>query len=216
MRFYEAGERSAGICETCRSKVQTRMEYRDYTPTGWSVTVPEVLVAACERCDNVVAVPHQSTFQINAFRDQEPHASKPIEARVPRALNELLGLVVYSLGGPPKQVVPSLIRYYLSQVTSSTEVAKAVCLRSDDSLAKGKKENRIAFRAPEKQYIDAYLAAKAVGIKSPGAMIRGLVLLVADDCKVERMGSNGLVLHTKQDEKSHERHEFVKNLVRIV
>ena len=68
MRLYRSGDRSAGICEHCQARVNIRMEYRDYTPSGWGVTVPDVLVAVCERCGEVVGIPHQSTPRINEYR----------------------------------------------------------------------------------------------------------------------------------------------------
>jgi hypothetical protein len=74
MRFFQAGDRSVGICEHCRRKVATRMEYRDYAPTGWNVTVADVLIAACEACGAVVNVPHQSMPKINALRPAQTSA----------------------------------------------------------------------------------------------------------------------------------------------
>jgi YgiT-type zinc finger domain-containing protein len=70
MKPYQEGDRSAGICETCRSKVTTRMTSRHYTPAGRDVAVPDVLVAVCERCGDVVGIPHQSTLKINEYREE--------------------------------------------------------------------------------------------------------------------------------------------------
>ena len=77
MNLYVAGDRSAAICERCRRRVETRMEFRDYMPPGWTRLVPDVLVAVCVVCDEVVAISHQSMPTINRFRPPDSGADSP-------------------------------------------------------------------------------------------------------------------------------------------
>lgn len=58
---YEEGDHSAGICPECRKLVHTTFRSSGESPT--------VLIAFCNECDVMVAIPHQSTPKINAKRD---------------------------------------------------------------------------------------------------------------------------------------------------
>lgn len=185
MKFYRAGDRSAGICESCHSKVATRMEYRDYSPPGWDVTVPEVLVAVCETCDQVVSIPHQSTPRINEYRKAKPETESTvtIEARVSREIDEALDLVTVTLGGSAKAIRPAMMRFYLAQMGSKPIVAEAVKKRSI-SLVKGPADRRIVVKLTHRQWVQVQKASKMVGIKSRSDLIRGVAMLAAEDCRI--------------------------------
>jgi hypothetical protein len=184
MKLYQAGDRSVGICESCRSKVMTRLVYRDYTPTGWDVTVPDVLVAVCDRCDSVVGIPHQSTPKINEFRKEKASTREGVEARIPRGIAEALELVTASLGGDPKLVRPAVIRYYLNLVARDPKVAEEVKKGSLSQLAAGKADRRLAVKVPRRFWEPAWSAAKVAGITSKGQLLRGVAVLAADDFQI--------------------------------
>lgn len=184
MKVYTEGDRSAGICESCRARVATRMEYRDYTPPGWTVTVPDVLLGVCERCGGVVSVPHQSTHKINRYREATPRLMKPLAVRVPRQLDEALGLVGSTLGGPSQLVLPAVIRFYLAQVAASDRVAALVKARCDDFQGTGKSDTRIIVRVAPGQLDGIVPAMRRVGIRNKAELLRGVVGLAARDCGI--------------------------------
>jgi hypothetical protein len=209
MKFYRAGDHSTGICEACRSKVVTRMEYRDYRPPDWDVTVPGVLVAVCDKCNQVVGIPHQSTPRINDYRKVKPdtHSTVSIGARVPREIEEALDLVTVTLGGPAKAIRPAVIRYYLTQMGKQTEVAQAV-KRQAASIVKGPANRRIVVKVTSGQWAKVLKASKRAGIKSKSDLIRGVALLAAEDCQIDFGGSAAVI-----DKKSRNRRAFLKQLV---
>jgi hypothetical protein len=210
MKLYRAGDRSAGICEQCHSKVFTRMEYRDYTPPGWSVVVPEVLVALCERCDHVVSIPHQSTPRINAHRKtkSEKDLVSSIEARVPREIDEALDLLAVVLGGEAKSIRPAVIRYYLAQVASKIAVAEAVKNRSARTMT-GAADRRIAIKLQVGLRSRVMKASRAVGIRSTSELLRGVAVLAAEDCKIALCDPNYAVV---DDKESRHRRSFLKQM----
>ena len=61
MKVYEVGDKSKAVCEDCESLVSTTFEYRDVPFDNGRGTVKGVLAEVCNRCDNVVALPAQST-----------------------------------------------------------------------------------------------------------------------------------------------------------
>lgn len=69
MRHIKEGDRSRGVCEGCRKLVNTRLRRRTVTLARPHYTeVPGVLVACCEDCWRIVAIPHQSMPEINRAR----------------------------------------------------------------------------------------------------------------------------------------------------
>jgi hypothetical protein len=215
MRLYQDGDRSAGICETCRSRVTTRMTYRDYTPTGWDVTVPDVLVAVCDRCGEVVGVPHQSTPKINEYRKEKDSAREGVEARVPRAIAEALELVTASLGGEPRLVRPAVIRYYLNLVARDPGVAEAVKLGSMKRLATGRADRRLAVKVLRRHWEPAWSAAKAAGITNKGQLLRGVAVLAADDFQISTDSSDDRIA-PKVTRAARSRNEFLRTLAKTV
>jgi len=212
MRLYRAGDPSAGVCEACRRTVRTRMEYRDYTPAGWSVTVPDVLVSACEACGGVVGVPHQSTPRINEYRPAGGDQSRGIEARVPRGIEDALELVVATLGGQPKAVRPAVLRYYLGLVARSPEVAEAVKVRSAGPLAMGKAGRRLAVKLPARQRAETLSAMRDAGIGGAGQLLRGVAALAAEDCAIS-YGQAGPAT-PRPDKASRARRAFLEEMAR--
>jgi len=69
MKFYEAGEKSKAICAQCQMLVTTTFRYRDVPFDDGEGIVKDILVAVCNICDTVVAIPAQSTPAIRRARE---------------------------------------------------------------------------------------------------------------------------------------------------
>lgn len=212
MRLYQADERSVGICESCGCKVSTRMEYRDYTPTGSMVTVPDVLVAVCEHCKSVVGIPHQSTPKINRCLKVKPPRMKPIAVRVSRVLEEVLDLVAASVGAVSSAMNPAICRYYMSQVASSPAVAEEVRSRSRAPLAIGDGEYVIAMKVGPSQLIEVTKAMKAAGIRTKADLLRGIIMLAAEDCGITYRNLDRVRVTQTSNPSSKARRDYLKSL----
>src|SRR4051794_37359480 len=90
MKLYREGDRSRAVCETCKRVVRTRFERRTFHLENPEVDVPGVLVAVCETCGTIAAIPHQSSPRLREARRQ---AAPKHEARVPAVLNDAIGLI---------------------------------------------------------------------------------------------------------------------------
>lgn len=64
MKKVKAGDNSKAICHKCECVVETTFIKRDVALSDNSAMVENVLVAVCNSCDAVVALPHQSTEQV--------------------------------------------------------------------------------------------------------------------------------------------------------
>lgn len=69
MKLYEAGEKSKAICAHCETLVTTTFQYRDVPFDDGEGIVKDILVAVCDNCDAVVAIPAQSTPAIRRARE---------------------------------------------------------------------------------------------------------------------------------------------------
>jgi hypothetical protein len=215
MRLYQDGERSAGICERCRSKVTTRMVYRDYVPTGWDRLVPDVLVAVCDQCGQVVSVPQQSMPRVNEYRKELHPAREGVEARVPRGIVEALELVTATLGGEPKVIRPAVLRYYLNLLAEDPKVARAVKEHSLRGLAAGKAVRRLSVKLYPRQWENAWSAARAAGIANRGQLLRGIAALAADDFEIYDKFSDDRASR-KVSKSAKARNAFLRSLAKTV
>jgi len=113
MHLWKAGDKSAAICEKCQKKVTTTFEYRTLELESPRAAVSDVLVAVCDECGEVAGIPHQSTPKIAAARDRE---LVKFEARVPRELEDALGLIAAKFHARPDALSAPLFRFYLREV----------------------------------------------------------------------------------------------------
>jgi len=65
MKTVKAGDKSKAICHECECVVETTFMKRDVALSDSSAIVDNLLVAVCNNCDAVVALPHQSSKHVN-------------------------------------------------------------------------------------------------------------------------------------------------------
>lgn len=65
MKTVRAGDKSKAICHKCECVVETTFMKRDVVLSDNSAMVENLLVAVCKNCDAVVALPHQSSKNVN-------------------------------------------------------------------------------------------------------------------------------------------------------
>ncbi len=65
MAHYKPGDTSKAVCEYCNKIVDTTFVVRDVPFFDGSGIVENILVAVCDNCNEVVAIPAQSTVAIN-------------------------------------------------------------------------------------------------------------------------------------------------------
>jgi hypothetical protein len=60
MKCYTEGETGVDICPVCKGRVDTTFVRRHVSFSDGNGQTPSVLVAVCNQCDHVLAVPPQS------------------------------------------------------------------------------------------------------------------------------------------------------------
>jgi hypothetical protein len=69
MQVWKEKDRSEGMCSTCTRRVETVFKLRDYRLMESGIEVPKLLVAVCQSCGGIVAIPAQSTPKLKEARE---------------------------------------------------------------------------------------------------------------------------------------------------
>lgn len=197
MKLWKEGDRSAGVCEVCKKRVATVFERRNIVPEP-GLVVPNVLVAACSDCGEVVSIPYQSTPRINQARKEHPakgqDAEEPeldkAEVRIPMELEDALGLLARKYGMSSRDAITSpAVRYYLFKARRDPKVELRL-IRIAQAAGKGSMRGRITVRIPSSFPDRPKAAQRAVrrGLAhshpTRSQLVRGALLAAAIDSGV--------------------------------
>jgi hypothetical protein len=94
MKFYTEGETGVAICPVCKGRVGTTFVRRHVPFSDGNGHAPNVLVAVCNQCDHVLAVPPQS---VPAIREARQKVTAPLEANLPAVYLDVLDLAAYTV-----------------------------------------------------------------------------------------------------------------------
>ena len=178
LKVWKVGDRSRGLCERCVRVVSTRFERRPLQLEDVAVPVPDLLVGVCEECAEVISIPPQSMPRINAARRREPVR---LEARIPKALDEILQALTAWYAGREDAFQSALLRYYLHEMANDPEMAGRVKRLASGDAAACKCDGRVHFRV-EKPLLDrAERAMTNAGIADRSEMVRGVILAALED-----------------------------------
>lgn len=93
MKIYHEADKSRAMCEN-DGLVTTTFAYRDVPFRDGSGIVKDILVAVCDKCGDVVAIPPQSSLAIRATREK---AAVSVEANLPAIYIDTLDLAAYRI-----------------------------------------------------------------------------------------------------------------------
>ena len=93
-KFYAPGEKSRAICPHCAKIVTTTFSYRDVPFDDGVGLAKGILVAVCDECGTVVAVPAQSK---PAIRKERAAAEFPLDVSLPAPEMEILDAAAYQI-----------------------------------------------------------------------------------------------------------------------
>jgi hypothetical protein len=179
MHLWKEGDRSEAICRACQKRVGTRFAVRKYTLQESGAEVPDLLVAVCDECGGVAAIPAQSTPRLKEARERRKAES--LEAKIPSHLDDVIHLLAERFATAVPAFRPDLVRFYLGEVISDPAFAERVKELAASELAGGRARARISLRAPEEMLAAARERARSVGIGTDADLIRGILLAAKED-----------------------------------
>lgn len=129
MKIYFAGDKSKAICPCC-GIVETTFRYRDVFLAETKKTVEGILVGVCDKCDEVVSMPAQSTPAIKAVREA---ATESIEVQLPSPYLEVLDLACYKIDpNSVQEMRKRLVLFYIHKhAINDFEVRKSLIAHAD-------------------------------------------------------------------------------------
>ena len=177
MKIYKEGEKSKGVCQTCKKIVHTTFKITSVPLSSNKGTVDNILAAVCDQCENVVSIPAQSTPRI---RETIRAKKRSIEARLPRHLLDILILAGDKFEmGSPETLKDSLIRYYIALAEEDKNILKNIKKFSGSDFAKGTGD-RLSLKVNEAIY-QKFENFKEKTKLSKTQIIKGLILQINQD-----------------------------------
>ena len=142
-KLYEEGEKSKAICESCQQVVSSTFARRNVPFSDGKGEVKDILVSVCDLCDQVVAIPAQSTPAIRETRQKEV---KAIEAQLPAIYLDMLDLAAYTIDSASSTEFRKVLMILYLHRFASGEYPRERLLKAHRSAVARFKEQRGAAR----------------------------------------------------------------------
>jgi len=181
-KFYNEGDKSRAICDTCKTIVSTTFHYGEYKVPDTDITVPNLLQGYCDICNSAVSIPHQSTYKIREHLVSEK--SEKIEVRVPPQFTDILNLIGHSY---VKSIKPNLLcrlltTYYLEKHLETTghKIKRKPFYDIDPSIYNYKASERLSFPFAKDTY-DLFLDASKASGKTKSDLVKSIIIQAKTD-----------------------------------
>ena len=176
MKIYMEGEKSKGLCQTCKKQVPTTFRVSSVKRSSGKGRVDDILAARCDHCDHVVAIPQQSSPRI----EEVLRKKYSIEVRLPIHLRDILILACSHLqAGGGDQLKDSLVRYYIALADDNKQLSQRIKKFSDSDFAKGS-SYRLSLKISESIYKHFLNLMKQTKL-SKTQLLKGLILQINED-----------------------------------
>jgi hypothetical protein len=142
-KLYEEGEKSKAICSSCQQLVTSTFARRDVPFSDGNGEVKNILVSVCDLCDQVVAIPAQST---PAIREARQKVVKPIEAQLPAIYLDMLDLAAFTIDSTNSTEFRKVLMVFYLHRFASGEYPRERLLKAHRTAVERFKEERGAAR----------------------------------------------------------------------
>ena len=183
MKRFTMGDKSQSICNECENLVSTTFQYKDVPFDDGNGCVKNILVACCDLCSGVVAVPPQSTPAIKAARQV---AIKPIELNLPAPYVDILDLAAYVIDSDATaEFRKTLLMYYLHQCGDNKQGREDIklrleALRPDSEVFPAMPKRRISLKITPRLNDLVIQLTQDLKVKKT-ELIKGLIMKIDDD-----------------------------------
>jgi hypothetical protein len=148
MKLWKDGDRCPAACERCGKVVTATFCRRVFhLSEPEPIDVPDVLVAVCPTCDEIVAVPPQSSPRLRAERRRAGR----VEARIPAYLADAIGLIAEKHGVQSDGLDGVIVRLYLRRIAHDPKLAGRIHAMLGGRLAQGKADGRVTIKVGGRQ-----------------------------------------------------------------
>jgi hypothetical protein len=181
MRLSKLGDKSRAICPFCEGMRRTSFAERDIPLSSGRGLVRDVLVAVCDTCDRVVAIPQQSVPRV---KETIRYSRKALETRIPRHLLDAIGLACHELGfRTDKSAV--LFRVYLQRIARTASLRKRLHVLATSAEAKGRASARFSAKLDDELYSNL-LELQRISKLNKAGVVKGIIIQIKRDILDDR------------------------------
>lgn len=181
MKIFKVGESQKAACSKCQSFENATFQLRDVPFSDGTGVVKNVLVGACDKCNSVTVLPHQST---PAVKRRYEAKRKPVEGRLPAHLIDILNLATLEIGATT-DFVPSMMKYYIHLLSEDEKSAKKIARYLNSELATGRSEKRLSLKG--RQIFDDIEHLKTLThIENTTDLLKSIILKINEDVLIKK------------------------------
>lgn len=183
MEIFKEGDKSKAICEHCKKISETTFKVRTSQIQDGQKTlrVPDVLVAVCDTCDKVAAIPQQSFAAVAEVKKKAE--TKNEDFRVPRHFLDILNNSIRIIGlNASKDLRARIVRHYLADLDITVKDIKHLKenLNSELLVGKFKRGNRLPMRLSS-ELEDHFTEVIALSHLSKTQVIDSVIVSIKED-----------------------------------
>jgi hypothetical protein len=178
MKIVKEGDKRQVVCPRCGLSHATYL-LRDIDFSDNSGTVKNVLAGVCDRCEQVVSIPKQSTAKVRAEYNK---IKTPVDLRVPAHYLDILTLASQKIDPTlPESFNKPLVLYYLHALSSGRYSANNLSALLNSDLAKAKASKRLSLKLNDKSLSEIESLMYSQGLKNNTEVFKSLILKINED-----------------------------------
>ena len=178
MRIVKEGDTRQVICPTCGRGEATYL-LRDVDFSDKSGTVKNILAAVCDKCQQVVSIPAQSTPKVKAEYNK---VRTSFEVRLPAHYLDILNVATQKINPYLNDAFNrSLILYYVHTLSSESYDKTDLSKILDSDLAKAKASKRLSMKINPFQLDEINSIMEKQKLKKNTEVIKAVILKINDD-----------------------------------
>jgi len=178
--IHMVGDTGSAICEDCHGLVGITYKLRDVPFNDGSGIVKNILTGICDKCNQVISIPHQSTPAIKASRVERTG----IESRMPSHLIDILYLASDKLGAPTS-FSQTIFKYYLHALSNREISPDTLGKYLNERLAEGQADRRLSVKGRNVED-EINRLRDITHIRSKSSLMKSIVLKINDDLLVKK------------------------------
>lgn len=157
MKLFQEGDKGKALCSHCKGLVETTYRRRDVPFNDGKGVASNILVGVCNTCDQVAAIPAQST---PAIRDARQKEVRPLEVSLPAIYIDVLDLAAHAVdNNASTDFRRVLLAYFLHRTAKDPAGVEKIRIMHAEARAvfpekRGASRRRLSMKMPYMMFQD--------------------------------------------------------------
>ncbi len=178
MKIVKEGDKNKAVCQFCGLQSIT-YALRDVPFSDNNGVVRNILAGICDKCDNVVSIPRQSTPKIKAAYNE---VKRSAEYRVPAHFIDILSLASNRIDDEIGDTLSKpLLLYYLHKLNTGVISSSRLKELLASELASAPSTKRLSLKITERTEKELSSVVQKSGLQNNTDVIKGIILKIYED-----------------------------------